>query len=492
MFTILSAITLKSPRPVRRERVRVRVIGCGLSLITAILLAGCTIHPQGENQQRQAALAAGKPFSRSIEHRPPLPDHPTADDLVHYALLTNADLEQRYWEWRSAIEQIPQDGTQPTNLSLSAGTTISHGALSFDRTTVTVGNDPMADIVWPNKISTAARRALETARAVGLRFQQAKYALRDKVLSAYDDYALTAELLRLEQANAELLQTAATVTEARNRTGAAGQQDLLKARNELDLSRNDIAHLQSQLPAQRAVLNALLNRDPAAVLPIPTELPASGPVPYSDEQLLVMAAKQNPELAALARDIQSRQASITLAQLQYLPDFSLSASTDLSGITQTLMGMVTVPLLRYQAINAAIAQAQANLRASEAMRRQTHNDLNARIVMDLAMIHDADRQLDLLNQTILPRARQIIIITRSSYESGRATLLDLLDAQRSLISIQRLAANLHVTRAKRLADVEAAVALNLTVLVFPTKAGRMSRWPRMSATATSTGRSSVW
>jgi outer membrane protein TolC len=442
-------------------------------LAIAALFAGCTIHPQGETQQRQAALAAGKPFSRPIEHRPPLPDRPTADDLVQYALLTNADLEQRYWEWRSAIEQIPQDGTQPANLAIFAGTTVSHGTLSFDRTTVTAGNDPMADIVWPSKISTAAQRALENARAAGLRFQQAKYALRDKVLSAYDDYALTAELLRLEQANANLLQTTATVAEARNRAGAAGQQDLLKARNELDLSRNDIAHLRSQLPAQQAALNALLNRDPTAALLTPTELPANRSIPYSDEQLLVMAAKQNPELAALARDIQSRRESITLAKLQYLPDFSLSASTDLGGITQTLMGMVTVPLLRYQAINAAIAQAEANLKTSEAMRRQTHNDLDARIVTDLALIHDADRQLDLLNQTILPRARQVITLTRSSYESGRATLLDLLDAQRSAIAIEQLAANLHITQAKRLADVEAAAALNLTALVFPPRAGRM-------------------
>ena len=33
--------------------------------------------------------------------------------------------------------------------------------------------------------------------------------------------------------------------------------------------------------------------------------------------------------------------------------------------------MVTIPLLRYEAIDAAIAQAEASLRAADAMRRQT-------------------------------------------------------------------------------------------------------------------------
>src|SRR5207248_11791564 len=134
------------------------------------------------------------------------------------------------------------------------------GSTNLDRTTLAVGNDPMADIVLPPKLSVAAQRALENAKAAGSRFRKAQFDLRNKVLSAYYDYALNAELIRLEQANLELLKITAMVVEARNRAGAAGQQDLLKARNEADLSANDIANMQSQLPAQRAMLNALLGR----------------------------------------------------------------------------------------------------------------------------------------------------------------------------------------------------------------------------------------
>ncbi len=49
------------------------------------------------------------------------------------------------------------------------------------------------------------------------------------MLIAWDDYALNAELIRLEQANAQLLQTAVMVAEARNRAGTGGQQELLEA-----------------------------------------------------------------------------------------------------------------------------------------------------------------------------------------------------------------------------------------------------------------------
>jgi outer membrane protein TolC len=435
-----------------------------LAVLLTLLATGCTVHPPGERQEREAALGAGRPFQKRVEDRaiPPLPENPTADDLVHYALLTNADLEQRYWEWRSAIEQIPQDGTQAANLALFGNVGIMNGSTSLDRTTLSAGNDPMADIVLPSKLGTAARRALENARAAGWRFRKAQYDLRGKVLSAYYDYALSAELIRLEESNAELLKTTVMVVEARNRAGAAGQQDLLKARNELDLSRNDIAKMRAELPAQQATINALLSRPQDAALPVPGAMPAPAPLTGDDRQILSLAARRNPELVALADEINGRKAGVALAKLQYLPDFSVTVGSDLAGVGQSLAGMLTVPLLRYQAINAAVAQTEANLRASEAMRRQTGNDLAAQVVTDLVAVRDADRQLELFDRTILPRARQVVTVARSSYEAARSSLLDLLDAQRSLIAIERLVADLHATRGKRLADLEA-----ITAVAFP-------------------------
>ena len=434
-----------------------------LSLCFSFAVAGCTMYPSGEKAERQAALDASKPFEHRADNPPPtLPANPTVDDLIRYALLSNAELEQRYWEWRSAIEQIPQDGTQATNLAISASSTLNNGEFSRNRTTLSAFNDPMADIVWPDKLSTAARRALDNARAAGLRFRKAKLDLRAKVLGAYDDYALTAELTRLEKANGSLLQTTEMFVEARNSSGTAGQQDLLKVRNELDLSRNDLANLQSQLVSQRATLNALLSREPTAALPVPSALPVAHSIAYTDSQLLSFVAKQNPELAALADELKGQEEGIRLAKLQYVPDFSVSASTDLAGIAQSLSGMITIPLLRHEAIDAAIAQSKANLNATEAMRQQTGNDLGQQVVMDIAEIRNADRQVAIFTQMILPRMRQIVVLTRSAYENGQSSLLEVIDSQKSLIVVERTTAELRVNREKRLSEIEALTGTSLS------------------------------
>jgi outer membrane protein, heavy metal efflux system len=183
-----------------------------------------------------------------------------------------------------------------------------------------------------------------------------------------------------------------------------------------------------------------------------------------------MAARQNPELIALADEIHGRGQGIRLAELQYVPDFNVSLGTDLMGVTQSLLAQATIPILRYEALNAAIAQAEARLRATEATRRQLGNNLAAQVIADITIIRDAGRQLDLFDHTILPRARQVVEVARSAFEVGdasqadAASLLNLLDDQRSLIAIERLAAKLKIAQAIRLAELEAITTSNLTSL----------------------------
>ena len=433
-----------------------RLINTLVSIALASLLVGCTFHPEGESDERKLSLGAGKAFESVT--LPPLSTLPTRDDLVLRALKSNGGLQAQYWEWRSAIEQIPQDGTQSTNIALFAGMGITNGSTSLDASTLGLGNDPMADIVLPPKLSTAAKRALENARAAGLRFRRAQFELRSKVLAAYADYALTSQLIDLQNANTRLLETSLASVQAQSTMGISGQQAVLQLQNDLEVSKSDSANLSSQLPGELAVLNSFLGRSPDASITVSTDMPVARPLDRSDAELLRLAADRNPELLALSHESSARQHAIRLAKLQYLPDISLSANSNLTGVTQSLMGMVTVPVLRYQAINAAVDQAEYNLKADEAVRHQAENDIASLIVSDSNFIHDADRQIKLFESSVLPRAHQFVTIARSSYETGRSSYLELVQGEQSLISIERLLDNLRTAREKRLLELEAIIA----------------------------------
>ena len=104
------------------------------------------------------------------------------------------------------------------------------------------------------------------------------------------------------------------------------------------------------------------------------------------------------------------------------------------------------------------------------MRRQVGNNLRAQVIADITIVRDAGRQLDLFDHTILPRARQVVDVARTAFEAGdasqadAASLLNLLDDQRSLIAIERLAAKLRITQAIHLAELESITTRDLTSL----------------------------
>ena len=428
---------------------RRRLILAGLGILVLLLFPGCAFHPHGESAERDRAMNA---YAKTP---PPAlaPDAPL-EEILRYAYFTNAGLEASYWEWRAAIEQIPQDASMPTVPAVSLESMFMDGSTSLSSTTLGLQNDPMTNIPWPGKVTAAGRRALELARAAGSRFDAAKLALRTNLLSSYYDYALLAESIRLEEANASLLRGAADNADARIRAGAGSSLEALKARNDVDLALNNLVSLRSNVPGRLAALNAILGREPSAPLDLPKALPAARELSYSDAEILAFLAERNPELAALAHEAKAGEETVSLMRRQYIPDLSLTLSGDLAGTAKSIMAMLTAPFVRFDAIRASIAQARAELEASRAMRAQMERDLKARALLALYDLRNDERQIALYEQSIIPRMDEAVQITGASYSNGRAGLMDILESRRMLVEARLMYAGMRIEREKMLLEIE--------------------------------------
>ena len=109
--------------------------------------------------------------------------------MVRHALLANAGVEAAYWEWRAALERVPQAGTPDTNLAVFGSHAFGAMGDAWERTTLGLQTDPMGNLPPPSRLRAAAAQALEEARATGRRFEQAKWDLRARVYDAWLDYA---------------------------------------------------------------------------------------------------------------------------------------------------------------------------------------------------------------------------------------------------------------------------------------------------------------
>ena len=432
----------------------------GIALVLG--LSGCVLTPKGTDEQHDRLNAASKSFEPRLEVRdvPALPQVADWPDILSRAFLANGDLESSYFEWKAAFARIDQAATWPnSNLALSYSYLFSPGNMkAWNRTTIGAGFDPSMNLSLPIKTRTAGKIALDEAKTAGDRFRAAKFELQRKVLTAYLDLALTEELIRIERDNLALLQLFRDSAADRAETGGP-MQDLFKALIESQSAQNELAGLQAKANSMRGMLNGMLGRDPSAVLTLAAGSPLPRPVRADDAHLIAIGVAQNPELAALAAQVAGRSDAIELAKLAFLPDIIPAASVT-GNLSQSLGAMLMVPV-KLPAIRAAIEEAQAMQRSSQAMLRQGTQDRAASFVADLYLMRNAERETQLYRERIVPSARQLVSSSRNAYAAGSVAFADLIDSERMFIAVRRMVAESQVERERRLVEVEALSGVDI-------------------------------
>jgi outer membrane protein TolC len=149
--------------------------------------------------------------------------------------------------------------------------------------------------------------------------------------------------------------------------------------------------------------------------------------------------------------VRGADASLRLAFKARVPDFSLGVEADVkaSPVFVTPQIGVTLPIWRDK-IAAQIAAAQAGKHASEARLSAGQIALAVEFAEKSFMFREASRNLELLTERLLPKARQSLEVAQSGYLSGKLEFLNLLDAERTLLEFQ-------------LSDVEARVQRELAL-----------------------------
>ena len=149
-------------------------------------------------------------------------------------------------------------------------------------------------------------------------------------------------------------------------------------------------------------------------------------------------ASVSPYLKQAEARIQRERAALTLAERQRLPDFTLSAGTKREAITreQSVLLGISVPIPLFDRNQGALRSARAELTAAEASlilaQQQWQRQRDQLLVQREASYQDALQ----LRDEVLRIASEALEATREGYRAGKFSLIDLLDAQRSLVESQ--------------------------------------------------------
>jgi len=436
-----------------------------LLALAAAVAGGCTLAPRGTRDERLRLADAGRAWDAPVAARvlPELPAAPDWRDCLRRAFLANGDLEAAWRAWQAAVARIDVASAYPnTNLAVGYEYAFSGGSLkAWDRSTVSVGFDPMQNLSFPTKVLAAGRVALAEARAEGERFLAMKFDLQRRVLDAWLAHALTAEKLRLQRETLALARLGAQSAAGRVEAGATGRE-LFEAEVEAALAEDALARLEAELRGERAALNGLLGRAPEAPLAPPAALPAPRPLPADDARLLATAAAASPDLAALAHAATAREHALDFAKQQLIPDFNPFGG--FTGSLEQVAGIMASLPIRVPMILGAVRESRALLARAEATARQARLDRDAAFVATLAALRDAERQAALVRDRVLPAAERTLASARGAYTAGGLGYPELAAAERLMLELRGLLAEARIARERRLAELEALAGLDVETL----------------------------
>jgi len=426
-----------------------RFSAAGLALLV-VLAAGCVGTPTpAERQARGDLHAAGQAYWPGAP--PPALDATAGlSNYLRFAIMAQPEVRAAYFDWAASVERITVERSAPDpKLTLQA-------YIQDVLTSLMPGL--MQEFPGPGKLKAAGQVAGAQSRTKYFAFETSVLQTAFAVKQACYQLLFLDEKIRVNRQTLQLLADLEKAARAQNEVGKATLQDVYRAQIEQDQLTTEVANLEdSRRPLLAQLKGALgLARDQAD--PPPPALFESTPLDLTGETLLDTAFARNPRLKAMEAEVRLAEASIALARKSRVPDFSAGLTAEVySPPFYWPQASMTLPVWRDK-IAAQIAAAQANQRAAQARLSAGQIAMTVDFAAKTYDYREITRNLALLQEKLIPKARQSLEIARAGYLAGQIDFFNLMDAERTLLGFELQEVEARTRREIILADLSLSIA----------------------------------
>ncbi len=297
------------------------------------------------------------------------------------------------------------------------------------------------------------------ALAVAADAEEAAQEILRQARWAYAEYAVAIASRRVLEERLFLLEETRHTALNRYSAGLVGAVDPLQAEGALAHVEHERIVLDREQAVARARLNALLHRPADAALPAPAPLPAPEE-PEPADSAVAIALRSRPERASSEARVRAREAGVTAAGREGVPDFSASVGYETYMDESDFWPRVGLGLrlpLSFGRIGAAKDEAEAEHTMAIAERAAAEDRIRFEVREAHLRVAEEAHKHDLFEHTWIPVRERTLSAARVGYEAGRDDLLVVLQAEEELAMarLQQLATLAEYHRA--LADLRRAV-----------------------------------
>lgn len=391
------------------------------------------------------------------------------NEYVAYALGHSAELDAAWQSWVAARERVPQAAGMPDPK-------LTYGYF-FGEVETRVGPQKHQFkigqmIPWPGKLDLRGKVAAKGAEAAYMRALGVRQSVIFEVRETYYEMFALGRTIELTKGNVDLLKQVEQIVRRKYEVVQAAYQDLIRVQLEIERLNDRVRTLEDRERPLVARLNATLNRRADAEIAWPDDI-ADELLAADDAELHDLLVQNNPGLAALDRMIERERVNTDLARKNNYPDVTVALMytvvDERPGLValpengdDVVLGSVSVnlPIWR-EKYKAAEREAIARRLSTAGQRENRANELAATLENTLFGHRDAQRREGLYRDSLIPMATESLDAAKSGFEAGKASFLDILDAERALLEMQTMYERARADRAITLARIEMLVGREL-------------------------------
>jgi outer membrane protein TolC len=383
----------------------------------------------------------------------------TLQSYVAEVLAKNPSLRARAQRREAARQEVEAAGRWPDPRVTVMLDRVPSNSMSAQTMPPMIQYGVQQMVPWPGKLGfmKEAAEAATAQAASDIDTRRLELALEAK--RAYWMLVLNAKRRAVNRANRNVAATLADATLGRYGAGIGGHHDVSRAQVEVTALDVQLVDLEGERASTVAMINALRNEPTDAPFPDPSPT-LSAPMRLDRAQLAERALAARPELRGMRAMQSEAVAMASLERRERYPDVMGGLwYNQMIGMPDSGGAMVgaTLPIFGY---------AQRSHRAASFDRRadsaaEDQNAMRAMIRFEIADaivgVETASRQVDLVSNVALPRARESFQASLAGYGSGAADIVGVLDARRSLHQAELALAEAEIRREVAIAQLERAI-----------------------------------
>ena len=390
-------------------------------------------------------------------------------EVTSIVLANNPAIQQALRKWGAAKARVTQEGAWD-DLRISG----SSRAARFVDVAPNAFTDQLVSVeqIIPLTGKNLLRARVAAADAVAA-FEQARREQLDvlaKTRASYFRLLNANAQLELNRKNLTSLRQIAEVSRSRYEVGKANAAEPLAGEVEASKLLESEQDILRNISAEQSQLNVLMNRDAFAPLGQPEETKIRSTVP-SMEQARALALANRPEIKIAQAKIDMEKSRLDLSHRNWIPDPAIKVEAQRYNDSRQAASELdagvsfTVPWVNPGKYSAAVREAKENLAAAEHGLDQTNAESLGLLRNALEKVHTAKHHVELFRDKLVPQARQAFEANQFAYETGKASFLEWITAQRNLRDLEAMGQQHVADYYAALADLEAVVGTDLNL--FP-------------------------